>query len=74
MELEEAKRAVLDASKKLVDSSLVARTWGNISCRVGSSHFLITPSGREYERLDEGQLVLVSLEDLSYEGEIKPSS
>ncbi len=74
MELEQAKRAVLEASRKLVDSSLVARTWGNISCRVGSSHFLITPSGREYERLDAGQLVLVSLADLSHEGGIKPSS
>ncbi|MDC7231041.1 MAG: class II aldolase/adducin family protein [Sphaerochaetaceae bacterium] len=74
MELQEAKQAVLEATKKLVASQLVARTWGNISCRVGSNHFLITPSGKSYEHLTEDQLVLVSLEGLAYTGSLKPSS
>ncbi len=74
MELQEAKQAVLEATKKLVASNLVARTWGNISCRVGENHFLITPSGKSYEQLTEDQLVLVSKENLSYTGPIKPSS
>jgi L-fuculose-phosphate aldolase len=43
MELQEAKKAVLEATKKLVASHLVARTWGNISCRVGSNHFPYHP-------------------------------
>lgn len=74
MELQEAKRAVLEGVRRLVASALVARTWGNISCRVDASHFVITPSGREYEQLTEDQLVLVRLDDLSWEGPIKPSS
>ncbi|WP_320120890.1 class II aldolase/adducin family protein [uncultured Sphaerochaeta sp.] len=74
MELQEAKQAVLEATKKLVASQLVARTWGNISCRVGEEHFLITPSGKSYEHLTEDQLVLVSLEGLAYTGSLKPSS
>ncbi|MDY0303415.1 MAG: class II aldolase/adducin family protein [Sphaerochaeta sp.] len=74
MEVEEAKRAVLEGARRLVASALVARTWGNISCRVGASHFVITPSGREYERLTEEQLVVVRLDDLGWEGSIKPSS
>jgi len=74
MEVEEAKRAVLEGARRLVASALVARTWGNISCRVGASHFVITPSGREYERLTEEQLVVVRIDDLGWEGSIKPSS
>ena len=74
MVLQEAKQAVLEATKKLVASQLVARTWGNISCRVGKEHFLITPSGKSYEHLTEDQLVLVSLEGLAYTGSLKPSS
>lgn len=74
MELEEAKRAVIEGARRLVASALVARTWGNISCRVGEDHFVITPSGREYERLTEEQLVVVRLDDLGWEGSIKPSS
>lgn len=74
MELKQAKQAVLEAARNLVSSNLVARTWGNISCRVGEQSFLITPSGKAYEQLTEDQLVLVSLSDLSYNGSIKPSS
>ena len=74
MEFQEAKQAVLEATKKLVASQLVARTWGNISCRVGNNQFLITPSGKSYDQLTEDQLVLVSQDDLSYTGSLKPSS
>lgn len=74
MELKQAKQAVLEAARNLLSSNLVARTWGNISCRVGEESFLITPSGKAYEHLSEDQLVLVSLSDLSYSGRIKPSS
>lgn len=74
MELQEAKQAVMEATKKLVASHLVARTWGNISCRVEPDQFLITPSGKSYDQLTEDQLVLVSQNDLSYTGPVKPSS
>lgn len=74
MELEQAKDAVMTASKQLVRLGLVARTWGNVSCRVGEGHFLITPSGKPYESLSKDQLVLVTLEDLSHPKGVKPSS
>ncbi len=74
MELEQAKDAVMEASKQLVALGLVERTWGNVSCRVGEGHFLITPSGKPYEQLQKDQLVLVDLEDLSYPKGVKPSS
>ena len=46
MTLHEAKETVVLAGKKLVESGLIARTWGNVSCRISDSHFVITPSGR----------------------------
>ena len=52
----------------------VARTWGNVSARISDTQFVITPSGRAYETLTPEEVVVVNIEDCSYEGDIKPSS
>ena len=70
----EAKQKVVFAGKRLVESGLIARTWGNVSCRISDSHFVITPSGRDYLTLTPEEIVTVSISDLSYVGSIKPSS
>ncbi len=69
-----ARKTVVDAGLRLVASGLIARTWGNVSCRVDHESFVITPSGRPYETLRAEETVLCKVEDCSYEGEIKPSS
>lgn len=74
MDLEEAKKIVCEAGLKLVKEGLVARTWGNISARVDSQTFVITPSGRAYEDLTPSDIVPVKIEDCSWSGTIKPSS
>lgn len=74
MNIEEAKKIVCEAGVKLVKEGLVARTWGNISCRVDSDTFVITPSGRAYEDLTPSDIVPVKIEDCSWSGTIKPSS
>lgn len=74
MELQKARELVIEAGKKLVETGLIARTWGNVSCRVNDRQFVITPSGRAYETLTPEEIVLVNMEDCSYNGEIKPSS
>lgn len=74
MDINKAQNSVLKAGIKLVESGLIARTWGNISCRVDEESFVITPSGRNYQSLTAADLVRVKIKDLSYEGEIKPSS
>lgn len=74
MTLQEAREIVLEAGIKLVQEGLVARTWGNISCRVNESSFVITPSGRSYEELTPEDIVQVDIEDLKWSGPIKPSS
>ena len=70
----EAKENVVNAGKRLVKSGLIARTWGNVSCRISDNHFVITPSGRDYLTLSPEEIVKVSIADLSYTGDIKPSS
>lgn len=69
-----AKDLVVKAGKELVKSGLIARTWGNVSCRIDEKYFAITPSGRSYESLTPNEIVICRIEDLEYEGDIKPSS
>lgn len=69
----DARKLVIDTGLRLLENNLVARTWGNISARISDTQFIITPSGRDYERLSENDLVAVGT-DCSYEGDIKPSS
>ncbi len=74
MTLQEAKETVVLAGKMLVESGLIARTWGNVSCRISESQFVITPSGRDYLSLTPEEIVAVAVSDCSYSGNIKPSS
>jgi len=74
MDILQAKQIVVEAGKKLVETGLIARTWGNVSCRISDTQFVITPSGRDYISLTPDDIVTVNLSDLTYEGDIKPSS
>lgn len=74
MEISEAKNLVLQAGKELVNSGLISRTWGNVSCRIDEASFAVTPSGRNYLTLEEKEIVVVQIDDLSYDGTIEPSS
>ena len=73
-ELFEEKKHIIYISRELHEIGLLVRTWGNISSRVDKDHFLITPSGIRYEDLTPEMIVLVNINDLSYEGDYKPSS
>ena len=70
----EARRIVIEAGHRLLENKLIARTWGNISARIGVDEFVITPSGRGYDNLKPEDLVIVKVSDCSWEGDIKPSS
>ena len=73
-EINEAKELVVQAGKELMEKGLIARTWGNVSARISETQFVITPSGRAYEDLTPEEIVVVNIDDCSYEGDIKPSS
>ena len=68
------KEEIISVGRQLHDKGLLVRTWGNISSRIDETHFLITPSGIRYEDLTPEMIVCVNMEDLSYEGNILPSS
>jgi L-fuculose-phosphate aldolase len=68
-----AKQQVVDAGIRLVENGLIARTWGNVSCRISDTHFVITPSGRNYLSLTPAEIVKVAIADLHHEGTITPS-
>lgn len=74
MEINEAKRLVIEAGEKLVAEGLIARTWGNVSCRVDDKTFVITPSGKPYIGLKPEDIVEVAIEDCAWSGDVKPSS
>ncbi len=74
MDIKEAKKLVIESGLKLVSSGLIARTWGNVSCRIDKENFAITPSGKAYESLTEEDIVICKVKDCSYEGNVKPSS
>ena len=61
MEIMQAKELVIKAGKELIESGLIARTWGNISCRISDTQFVITPSGRAYETLTPEEIFLVNI-------------
>lgn len=69
----EAREAVVAAGVRLVRSGLIARTWGNVSARIGDGEFLITPTGRDYLSLTPEEIVPVRIDDLSHRGALKPS-
>lgn len=73
MELKEARIQVIETAQSLLRSGLVARSWGNISCRINDHQFVITPSGRSYANLKPEEIVIVNIIDEKHWGSIMPS-
>ena len=73
-EILSAKKHIIEVSRELHEVGLLVRTWGNISQRIDGESFLITPSGIRYEDLTPEMIVKVNISDLSYEGDVLPSS
>ncbi len=74
MDVLTAKKLVIEAGEKLVECGLIARTWGNVSCRVDDKTFVITPSGKPYIGLTPDDIVEVAIDTLEWGGNVKPSS
>lgn len=69
-----AAEQVAETGRLMLESGLVARTWGNFSARLDETHFCITPSGLGYEHMTAGDTVICCLTDDSRTGTRKPSS
>lgn len=71
---DEARAAIVEMGRRLIEKRLVAGSWGNISCRAGQQAIAITPSGRGYEHLAPSDIVLLDNAGRVVDGERIPSS
>ena len=75
MEEKELRNQIIEACLYLQKTGLIARTWGNVSARLNDKQFIITPSGLAYENTKPEDLVIVNIDDCSYDkNQRKPSS
>jgi L-fuculose-phosphate aldolase len=58
----------------LVSEGFVQGTWGNLSVRLSPAYMMITPSGRDYNRLEASDMVKVDLATLTHSEGKTPSS
>lgn len=69
------RKQIIEACLALQKEGLVARTWGNVSARLNENEFIITPSGLAYELTKPEDLVIVKIDDCTYDkNQRKPSS
>lgn len=73
MEEGKARQLLVDTGRKLLETGLVARTWGNVSCRLDADSLVITPSGLDYTKTREEDIVKMNLATGEWQGIHKPS-
>jgi L-fuculose-phosphate aldolase len=73
MSLTDARRTVIELSKRLRPDGLVVGTSGNVSVRYEDS-VLITPSGLDYDELTVDDICVLDLSGQIIEGHLKPST
>lgn len=74
MDRNEARAAVAQMGRTLIQKHLVAGSWGNISCRTDVGCIAITPSGRGYEGLEAEDIVILDAAGAVVDGRHIPSS
>ncbi len=73
--LRSLREEVCEANKALLRNGLVILTWGNVSgIDRDAGLVVVKPSGVPYERLTPDGMVVVSLDGLQAEGNLRPSS
>lgn len=73
MNNQDKRREIIDTGVELLNEKLVARTWGNISARIDTDNYLITPSGLDYTTMKEEDIVSVNIKTGEYTGINRPS-
>lgn len=73
MEESKARELLVETGRKLLETGLVARTWGNVSCRLDADNIVITPSGLDYTKTKEEDIVKMNIATGEWQGIHKPS-
>ena len=66
MEETAQRELICQTGLALLETGLVARTWGNVSSRLDKGHFLITPSGLDYHKTRPQDIVRVELSTMTW--------
>lgn len=66
-------KKILEACHKLANKGMTVGTWGNISIRIDSDTFILTPSGMNYDSLTEEDFIIMNMNDEIIYGKRKPS-
>ncbi|GHV62211.1 aldolase [Spirochaetia bacterium] len=68
------KKLIVDSGIRMLHSGLTVETWGNISARDPKSGFIyLTPSGMQYNVINEDDIVVVKEDGTIVEGTRKPT-
>ncbi len=68
------KKMLVEAGKRMVESGLTVETWGNLSLRDPDTDLIyLTPSGMQYDDIEEEDIVVMDLNGNRVEGERKPT-
>lgn len=71
---EELRREVIQTGINMLQTHLVAGTWGNISVRIPEEKLMaITPSGVDYETIKPEDIVIIDFDGNIIDGDKKPS-
>lgn len=71
---EELRREVIQTGINMLQTHLVAGTWGNISVRIPEEKLMaITPSGVDYEIIKPEDIVIIDFDGNIIDGDKKPS-
>ena len=73
MLFEKIRDEVTDIGREIAASGFNLGTWGNISARADEDHIAITPSGVAYQTMKAEDIVVVSLDGQTIDGDKKPS-
>lgn len=74
-DIDKIKEKVVKLCKRMLQSGLVAGTWGNISALDREEQVVvITPSGMDYTALKAADMVVLDMQGRVVEGKRKPSS
>lgn len=74
LECSEERKKLVEYGNLLVKENLVQGTWGNLSIKTDDNIMYVTPSGIPYDMLTPADMVKVRIDNLEYEGDVKPTS
>ncbi|MDL2236276.1 class II aldolase/adducin family protein [Christensenellaceae bacterium OttesenSCG-928-K19] len=67
------KIEMIETALKMKEYRLIAMAGGNVSLRLGNGHFLVTPSGMEYDKMRPDDILEVDAEGAVVNGHWRPS-